>query len=78
MRSDYENSLIKLKILIEKGYNDYLNYTDSGLKTKQKDFLVEYEKGEESLVIEHDIFYKILTKNQTKIKENKRGVYSKI
>ena len=77
MRSDYENSLIKLKILIEKGYNDYLNYTDSGLKTKQKDFLVEYEKGEESLVIEHDIFYKILTKNQTKIKEIDREYIQK-
>lgn len=63
----YTDSFVKLKILIEEGYEKYISYTEGGLQSLQGNDLVQFEKGENSLILDFDIYYQILKNNQEKI-----------
>lgn len=64
-----KESFTKLKVLIEKGYEEYLLYNKGGLKIAQKNTLELYQVGEDSLIIDSDVYYQILKKNQKLIIE---------
>tara|TARA_R110002153_G_C13273027_1_gene493430 strand:+ start:35 stop:1603 length:1569 start_codon:yes stop_codon:yes gene_type:complete len=59
-----KENLTRLKVLIEKGYEEYLLFNKGGVKIAQKNTLELYRVGEDSLIIDNDVYYQILKKNQ--------------
>ena len=59
-----KENFTKLKVLIEKGYEEYLLFNKGGVKIAQKNTLALYQVGEDSLIIDNDVYYQILKKNQ--------------
>ena len=77
IKNEYDKYFTGLKILIEKGYDDYNNYFNSKSSVIQQNNLNVYNKGDKSLILDSDIYYKILKNNQERINKIDRDYVQK-